>query len=86
MSRIDPTTLPKRVMKILEDFFDTFLPFPKKPDDELPQRLVLDEVLPPVLLLLTRAAVGSEPMRTCLKESLLPSNLCVVLVFFPPSS
>jgi len=75
--RTDPTALPIRVMKILEEFFVTHLPYPKKSDDDLPPGLMLDEKLPPVLFFLSRAAVGSEPMRVCLKDTLLPFNLRV---------
>ena len=73
--RLDPSALPIRVMTILDDFFDTYLPYPTKPDDELQPGLVLGEALPPVLLLLTRAAAGSEPMRSCLKDKLFPPTL-----------
>ncbi|WWC96479.1 hypothetical protein V866_003347 [Kwoniella sp. B9012] len=71
----DPSALPTRLLKILDHFFDTYLPWPKKPDDTLPQGLVPDEMLPPLLLLLTRAAAGSEPIRVILKDTLLPSTL-----------
>ncbi|WVQ84382.1 hypothetical protein IAT38_006534 [Cryptococcus sp. DSM 104549] len=71
----DPTALPGRLLRVLDGFFEAYLPYPTKPDDTLQKGLVLDEALPPVLLLLTRAAMGSEKMRVWLKEALLPSTL-----------
>ncbi|WWC62884.1 uncharacterized protein I303_105482 [Kwoniella dejecticola CBS 10117] len=71
----DPSAFPTRLIRIFDNFFDTYIPWPKKPDDGLPQGLVLDEMLPPLLLLLTRAVAGSEPIRLHLKETLLPANL-----------
>ncbi|OCF75348.1 hypothetical protein I204_04203 [Kwoniella mangroviensis CBS 8886] len=74
-STSDPSALPTRLLRTLDHFFDTYLPWPKKPDDTIPQGLVPDEMLPPLLLLLTRAAAGSEPIRVYLKETLLPSTI-----------
>jgi len=74
-SRIDPKVLPSRLLLIFDRFCDAYIPFPKKPDDELQQGLVLDESLPPLLLLLGRAARGSDPVRAYLKQKLLPANL-----------
>ncbi|OCF35034.1 hypothetical protein I316_03074 [Kwoniella heveanensis BCC8398] len=71
----DPSALPARLIRIFDHFFDTYLPWPRKPDDPLPQGLAMDELLPPLLLLLTRAAAGSEPIRLYLKETLLPSSI-----------
>ncbi|TYJ58337.1 hypothetical protein B9479_000883 [Cryptococcus floricola] len=69
------TAFPARLLKVLDTFFSTYLPYPKKPDDKWPQGLVPDEVLPPVLLLLTRAAVGCDTMRVWMKGTLLPPTL-----------
>ncbi|WVQ73410.1 hypothetical protein IAR50_002982 [Cryptococcus sp. DSM 104548] len=69
------TAFPARLLKVLDTFFETYLPYPTKPDDKLPQGLILDEVLPPVLLLLTRAAIGCDTMRVWLKGTLLPPTL-----------
>ncbi|KAK8858858.1 hypothetical protein IAR55_003088 [Kwoniella newhampshirensis] len=71
----EPAALPTKLLRIFDHFFDTYIPCPDKPDDELPHGQVLDEVLPPLLLLLTNAAIGSEPIRAVLKETLLPSTL-----------
>nr|XP_019013018.1 uncharacterized protein I206_02515 [Kwoniella pini CBS 10737]OCF51799.1 hypothetical protein I206_02515 [Kwoniella pini CBS 10737] len=71
----DPSALPTRLLRIFDHFFETYLPWPKKPDDTLPQGLVLDEMLPPLLLFLTQAATGSEHIRSYLKETLIPSTL-----------
>ncbi|WVF68758.1 hypothetical protein IAT40_003530 [Kwoniella sp. CBS 6097] len=71
----DPTALPARLLRIFDHFFETYLPWPRKPDDTLPQGLAMDELLPPLLLLLTRAAAGSGPIRANLKEALLPPNI-----------
>ncbi|WVQ96285.1 hypothetical protein IAU59_003389 [Kwoniella sp. CBS 9459] len=71
----DPTALPARLIRIFDHFFKTYIPWPRKPDDPLPQGLVVDEMLPPLLLLLTRAAAGSEPIRLYLTDILLPPNI-----------
>ncbi|WVW85027.1 hypothetical protein I302_107063 [Kwoniella bestiolae CBS 10118] len=71
----DPSALPTRLLRIFDHFFESYVPWPKKIDDTLPQGLVPDEMLPPLLLLLTRAAAESEPIRQFLKETLLPSTL-----------
>ncbi|WWC88355.1 uncharacterized protein L201_003265 [Kwoniella dendrophila CBS 6074] len=71
----DVSALSSRLLRIFDHFFEVYLPWPKKPDDTLPQGLVLDEMLPPLLLLLTRAAAGSEAIRKHVKETLLPANL-----------
>ncbi|ORX37095.1 guanine nucleotide exchange factor [Kockovaella imperatae] len=74
-TRHDPTALPRRVLAVLKDFFDTYLPLAKNPDEALPQGLVLEEALPPVFLLLARAVMASDEMRLSLKEELLPRDL-----------
>ena len=71
----DPTALPLRLTRVLEEFFETYLPYLTMPDEELQPGLVLDEMLPPPLLLLTRAAAASDPMRDYLKDQLLPPTL-----------
>jgi hypothetical protein len=63
------------VVKILETYLDRWLPWPKGPDSELEKGLIMDENLPPVFLLLSRAAAGSDPTREHLKRLLLPSIL-----------
>nr|ODN92333.1 hypothetical protein L204_05432 [Cryptococcus depauperatus CBS 7855] len=73
-SKADQRALPARLLSILDKFMETHLPYPKKPD-ELSQELVLDELLPPILLLLAKAATADEAMRNWLKETLLPSTL-----------
>ena len=75
--RTDTTALPQRLLSVLKQFFDIYLPQPTKPDDELQKGLMLDETLPPILLLLARAAAGSDPIRGYLKETLLPADLSV---------
>lgn len=70
-----PTALVVRVVKILETYLDKWLPWPKNPDGELERGLVIDENLPPILLLLSRAAEGSQPSRLHLKKLLLPEDL-----------
>ena len=45
------------------------------PDDKLEQGLLLDDVLPPILLLLARAVEGDKEMRQWIKEQLLPADL-----------
>ncbi|WWD18750.1 hypothetical protein CI109_103204 [Kwoniella shandongensis] len=71
----DPSGLPIKLLRIFDHFFDAYIPYPRKPDDQLPQGLVLEEMLPPLLLLLTRAASSSEAIRLVLKDALLPSTL-----------
>ncbi|OXM75967.1 hypothetical protein C364_06519 [Cryptococcus neoformans Bt63] len=71
----DHIALSSRLLKTLDRFFETYLPYPKRPDDDLPHALVLDEILPPLLLLMTRATLGSENVRLWIKEILLPSSL-----------
>lgn len=70
-----PTALVVRVVKILETYLDRWIPWPTGPDDELERGLVVDENLPPILLLLSRAAEGSTPTRAYLKKLLLPEDL-----------
>ena len=82
-SRSDPTALSIRVLGVVEQFLQRNLPFPKKPDDEQSRTLLLDETLAPSLMLLARTAAGSAPIRAYLKETILPSTLCV---YFHPSS
>nr|WVH01956.1 guanine nucleotide exchange factor [Naematelia aurantialba] len=72
--RNDPRALPARVLHVVETFLETYYPFPKELDDEV-KGLVVDEVLPPVLLVLVRAAAGCSEMRTWLRDTLLPKNL-----------
>lgn len=50
------------------------MPYPTKAD-EIDRNVMVDEVLPPVLLLLARAAVGSTEFRQVLKDQLLPFDL-----------
>lgn len=71
----DHIALPSRLLKILDQFFDTYLPYPKRPDDDLPHGLALDEMLPPLLLLITNAILGSESVQLWIKETLLPVSL-----------
>ncbi|KIR32221.1 hypothetical protein I352_05454 [Cryptococcus deuterogattii MMRL2647] len=71
----DHIALSSRLLKILDQFFDTYLPYPKRPDDDLPHGLVLDEMLPPLLLLITNAILGLESVRLWIKETLLPVSL-----------
>lgn len=71
----DHFALSSRLLKILDRFFEAYLPYPKRPDDDLPHSLVLDEILPPLLLLMTRATWGLENVRLSIKEILLPSSL-----------
>lgn len=71
----DTTAFVNKVIKILERYLDQRLPWPKKPDDQLEHGLVIDEHLPPIFLLLSRAAEGSEPTRKYLKNLLVPDDL-----------
>jgi hypothetical protein len=72
---VDSTALPSRLLKILVRFFDSHLPFPKNAEEDLPDGLAIEEVLPPVILLLARVAEGSEPIRSYLKLQLFPPDL-----------
>lgn len=77
-SRSDPSAFPSKVLRILEEYLNTYVPFPMKPDDftaETGTDYQLEEHLPPVLALLGKAAAGSDEMRTVLKDRLLPSNM-----------
>lgn len=71
----DTTAFVNKVIKILERYLDQRLPWPKKPDDQLENGLVIDEHLPPIFLLLSRAAENSEPTRKYLKNLLVPDDL-----------
>ena len=72
----DPTAFVEKVIHALERYIDKRLPWPQKPDgDQLENGVPIDEHLPPIFLLLARAAEGSEPSRSYLKEMLLPSDL-----------
>lgn len=50
------------------------MPYPLKPD-EIDGKVMVDEVLPPVLLLMARAAKGSEEFRKVFKDHLLLHDL-----------
>ncbi|RXK35786.1 hypothetical protein M231_06972 [Tremella mesenterica] len=73
--KTEETALGRRLMKILTTFVNSWLPEGKAPDGELPKGLILDEQLPPLLLLIARATNGSQPTKTYLRETLLPTNL-----------
>ena len=74
----DPTALPKRLMQILETFFTAHLPGTTPVDAQLSDDAVLDEALPPLLLLLAQAAGGVPAYRDHLKASFFPSSLWVL--------
>jgi hypothetical protein len=74
-TRIDPTALPARLLRVLEDWFASFLPYGTKVDEERTDGIVVDEVLPPLILILMKLAKGNGDMRAYLKEALLPSDL-----------
>jgi hypothetical protein len=70
------------MLEILSDYFDrTLRPALRSRGDDgnedLPRDWILDELLPPILLLSARAAEGSDEMRACLRDILLPSDLYV---------
>lgn len=71
---MDSGAFPTKVLKVLEGWFEVYMPYPIKAD-EVDKNIMVDEVLPPVLLLLARAAVGSSDFRQILKEQLLPFDL-----------
>jgi hypothetical protein len=71
----DPTAFNKRVVQVLEKYLNRRLPALTSPDDQLESDLPVDEHLPPILLLLARAAEGSEPSRAYLRDLLLPQDL-----------
>jgi hypothetical protein len=72
----DPEALPRKLLEILEEFVREYLPRRVDVDDqEWAQGLILDEHLPPLLMLMARGASGSEPVRAFLKQSLLPPDL-----------
>lgn len=74
-TRFDPTALPARLLRVLEDWFASFLPYGKKVDEERTDGIVVDEVLPPLILVLMKLAKGNGDMRAYVKEALLPSDL-----------
>ncbi|ORY31806.1 guanine nucleotide exchange factor synembryn-domain-containing protein [Naematelia encephala] len=69
-----PAALPARVLRVFEGFVDTYYPFPRGWDEEV-KGLKVDEILPPILLLLVRIAQGCMEFRTWLRDNLLPKNL-----------
>ena len=71
----DPTALPARLLKILDTFFTAHLPGSRPIDDERQDGIVLDELLPPVLLFLSRALAGVPEMKTYVKAQILPPTL-----------
>ena len=71
----DPTALGIRLYAILETYLSTWLPGTKSPDQDLPKGLVLDEQLPPLLLLIARVCEGSHPSRDYFRQTLLPPDL-----------
>ncbi|EIW67595.1 hypothetical protein TREMEDRAFT_33211, partial [Tremella mesenterica DSM 1558] len=73
--KTDETALGRRLMKILTTFVNSWLPEGKAPDGELPKGLILDEQLPPLLLLIARATDGSSPTKTYFRDTLLPTSL-----------
>lgn len=73
----EPTALPARLLKVLDTFFAAHLPPSRSVDDERQDRVVLDETLPPTLLLLSRAAAASPEIKAYIRSRLLPSALLV---------
>lgn len=73
--RTDPTALPARLLRIFEDWCDEVFPYPTEVDTERADGLVVDEIIPPTLLVLVKCARGSEEMRAWLKGKLLPVDL-----------
>jgi hypothetical protein len=63
------------LLRVLEDWFASFLPYGTKVDEERTDGIVVDEVLPPLILILMKLAKGNGDMRAYLKEALLPSDL-----------
>jgi hypothetical protein len=78
--RVDNTNaFPARLLKILQGFLERYLPYPKDPDDELSQGLVLDDHLPPILALMVNAVEGNDDIKAFVKKTILPPSLCVLL-------
>lgn len=71
----EPLALPRRIFLLLQDWMDRYLPSTTSPDSELYSRTAIDEVLPPLLLLLVKASQNNDEGRTWLKEQLLPQDL-----------
>lgn len=75
--RPDPIALPRRIFLLLQDWMNRYLPSTSSPDSELHSRTAIDEVLPPVLLLLCKVCQAEENTegRGWVKRQLLPDNL-----------
>ena len=70
----DPLAFPQRIISILQNLFNQHLPGTTEPES-VRNGIALDEILPPVLLLLARAAEAVQETRMWLRETLLPSGL-----------
>jgi hypothetical protein len=62
------------VLRILDGWFEAYMPVPALPD-ELLEKIMVDEVLPPVLLLMVSASNGSPRFAQVFKEHLFPYDL-----------
>jgi hypothetical protein len=60
---------------VLEGWLQRWLPDATHPDTLGENGLRVDEQVPPILMLLVRAAAGSAPIRQYLKKYLLPADL-----------
>lgn len=70
----DASAFPLRALRILNSWFEAYIPYPLKAD-EIDSKVMVEEVLPPVLLLVARAAEGSKEFRKVFRDELLPSDL-----------
>lgn len=77
----DPLAFPARLLKILDTFFTSHLPPRRSVDEERNDGVVLDEALPPILMLLSRAVAGNPDIKAFVKAQLLPPNLQVPLSY-----
>lgn len=73
----DPAALPARLLRILDTFFTSRLPPSRSVDEERNDGVVLDEMLPPVFLLLSHGVAGSGEIKRFVQAQLLPPNLYV---------
>lgn len=75
LTRTDPAGLPARLLQIFDQWCQDFFPHARDVDIKRNDGLVVDEMIPPTLLVLEKCAKGSEDMRIWLKDRLLPVDL-----------
>lgn len=74
--------LPRRLLSILQAWFDAYVPFGVDIDDDQLERsgVQVDAALPPITLVLVKLCNGDPAIRQHVRQALLPDDLCVPLL------